>query len=162
MSVLVNLRHVETRDLAFKGELTPAELAIEHPDEMVQANQPLRYDLTVDLTGENLLVDGSLEMVLDCCCVRCLKPLTYPIKLTGHVCILPLDGEDKIEVVGECVDLTPYLREHILLEFPPHPVCQPDCGGLPIRAGQRPKVREPSGSAGGKPSPWDELSKLQL
>lgn len=162
MSILVNLRHVETRDLVFKGELTPAELAIEHPDEMVQANQPLRYDLTVDLAGENLLVVGKLEMVLDCTCVRCLKPLTYTIKLEGHVCILSLDGEDKVETVGECVDLTPHLREHILLEFPPHPVCQPDCSGLPLRAGKRPKAREAAGPAGGKPSPWDELSKLKL
>lgn len=162
MAIIVNLRHVETRDLAFKGEITPEALAIEHPDEVVQTNNPLRYDLTVDLVGGNLIVDGWAEMLLDCFCVRCLKPFPHLVRLEGHVCVLPLEGEDKIEVEGECVDLTPHLREHILLEFPPQPVCKPDCGGLPIGASHPAEVREASGLAAGKPSPWDELGKLQL
>ena len=35
------------------------------------------------------------------------------------------------------VDLTPELRESILLALPSHPVCRTDCGGLCPRCGRR-------------------------
>ena len=40
------------------------------------------------------------------------------------------EGEDRVAVDNDCVDLTPYLREDILLEFPQHPLCKPECRGL--------------------------------
>ena len=54
----------------------------------------------------------------------------YPLgarALDGH---LPLEGEEAVSVVNDCVDLTPYVREDILLEFPQHPLCEPECRGL--------------------------------
>jgi len=39
---------------------------------------------------------------------------------------LPLEGEEKTPVDNDCVDLTPFAREDMLLEFPQHPVCEPE------------------------------------
>jgi uncharacterized protein len=65
-------------------------------------------------------------------------------------------------VVNDFVDLTPYVREDILLEFPRHPVCNPECRGLPKTAiGQ---ARNSSGTGKtevGSPA-WAELNKLKL
>ena len=36
----------------------------------------------------------------------------------------------QVAIENDCVDLTPFVREDILLEFPQHPLCKPDCGGL--------------------------------
>ena len=49
---------------------------------------------------------------------------------------LPLEGEEEVPVINDCVDLTPYMREDILLAFPQHPLCEPDCGGLQAQPGQ--------------------------
>ena len=59
-----------------------------------------------------------------------------PEKLLNYVGIatwtlhLPLEGEDKVTVENDCVDLTPFVREDILLEFPQHPLCKPDCARI--------------------------------
>ncbi|MGN6386242.1 MAG: hypothetical protein ACTHMT_08385, partial [Verrucomicrobiota bacterium] len=79
MPITVNVRHLEEKIVELKGELSTHELEIENVDEMVHAEQPIKYDLTVEQNGPNLLVSGKLSLILDCECVRCLKPLRYPI-----------------------------------------------------------------------------------
>src|SRR5207247_2221061 len=100
-------------------------------DEMIRATRPLRYDLVIEKLQGNILAQGTLRMTLSCCCVRCLEPFEYPLELDGPVCLVELQGEDKPALVNDCVDLTPFLREDILLAFPQHPVCKPECRGLP-------------------------------
>ena len=53
------------------------------------------------------------------------------VRVDPWIADLPLVGEEKVAVDNDCVDLTPYLREDILLAFPQHPLCEPDCRGLP-------------------------------
>jgi uncharacterized metal-binding protein YceD (DUF177 family) len=55
------------------------------------------------------------------------------------------------------VDLTPFVREDILLGFPQHPLCKPDCGGLKKNQAQKTGGRDKSESAA-----WAELDKLKL
>jgi uncharacterized metal-binding protein YceD (DUF177 family) len=71
--LLVNLRHLEAHEIHLEGELAAAELDFGLRDEMIRAEQPLRYDLTVEKMHDALLVTGSLQLILDCQCVRCLK-----------------------------------------------------------------------------------------
>src|SRR6185436_222043 len=106
------------------------ELDIEIRDEVIRLSEPLRYDLEVQQLDDGLLVRGRLNLKLDCECVRCLKPFQHELRLDEWTCHLPLQGEDAVKVMNDCVDLTPYLREDILLEFPQHPVCDTGCGGL--------------------------------
>jgi uncharacterized metal-binding protein YceD (DUF177 family) len=50
----------------------------------------------------------------------------------------------------------------MLLEFPQHPLCDPDCGGLPnIKVGQADDSSSISQPEKGSPA-WDELNKLNL
>jgi uncharacterized metal-binding protein YceD (DUF177 family) len=72
---------------------------------------------------------------------------------------LPLAGEDSVSVDHDCVDLTPFVREDILLEFPQHPLCRLDCGGWQAKAGKSKKI---AGQAEPKPSAWAALNKLKL
>lgn len=162
MPLLVNLRHLDNRNLTLEGELTPEELEIDDRDEMIRATQPLRYELEIQLLDQSLLVRGRLEMTLDCQCVRCLKPFKYKMVLPDFATHLPLEGEEAVAVSGDSVDLTPILREDTLLEFPQHPLCKPGCNGLTTtrKTGKtkpnRPTATEKLSSA------WDELNKLKL
>jgi len=63
-------------------------------------------------------------------------------------------------VVNDSIDLTPYIREDIVLSFPQQPLCEPECKGLQspfkdLALGGLEKKESPS-------SAWTELNKLKL
>ena len=162
MPLLVNIRHLETRSLTLRGELTPEELDIDDRDEMVRVTRPLKYDLVVQKLPGSILVQGTLHITLDCRCVRCLEPFGHRLDLRGPVCLLELQGEDKVTVENDRVDLTPSLREDILLEFPRHPLCKPECRGLPSRQSRGADRAAAAGPAGTVSPVWDGLNKLRF
>src|SRR5271156_40810 len=163
MPLTVNLRQLDDRNLELRGELALAELDFVVEDDMIRITQPLRYDLELEKLDDSLLVQGSLQLPLECQCVRCLKDFEFVLELdpwTLHLPFEPLEGEEAVPIKNDCVDLTPWMREDILLGFPPHPLCRPDCGGLK-KAGVG-KTRKIAGKDESKPSAWAELNKLKL
>ena len=158
MPIRVNLRHLEAHEVHLQGELSAEDLNLEVHDQMIEARQPLKYDLEVQKLEHNLLAQGSLSLVLDCKCVRCLKPFEFLLELDHWTVHLPLLGEEAVPVLNDCVDLTPYIREDILLALPQHPLCEPECGGLELPA----SVKDPGETSEKTPSPWAELDKLKL
>ncbi|HMP81127.1 MAG TPA: DUF177 domain-containing protein [Verrucomicrobiota bacterium] len=164
MPLIVNLRHLVAKDLSLKGELPAADLDIDERDELVRVQQPLRYDLTVQRLEQSLLLRGRLVLTLDCLCVRCLKPVKHELKLDDWVCHVELEGEEAAPVEGDCVDLTPYMREDILLTLPQHPLCGPQCKGLKktgTAADRKPKSKG-AGRTKDVSSAWAELDKLKF
>jgi uncharacterized metal-binding protein YceD (DUF177 family) len=161
MPAKINLRHLEKKPLVLEGELAPEELNPEPPDEVVQIREPLQYRLNVERLSESLLVQGDLEVELDCQCVRCLRPFRQRLEMKGWTSNLMLEGEEAVRVENDCVDLTPFIREDTLLAFPQHPLCEDNCAGLPggELGGQR--GRAASEDAKGS-SAWNELNKLKL
>jgi len=153
----VNLRHLEEHGLQLKGEIPVAELELGVRDELIRAESPLRYDLSVEQLHDALLVTGSLALGLDCECARCLKKFKHDLNLTGWAVHLPLEGEDKVAVDSDCVDLTPFVREDILLDFPQHPLCKPDCAGLKSKTARKTKAAKAAA-----PEVWAKLDKLKL
>ena len=154
-----NLRQLEEHEIHLKGELPVAELAFDVQDELIRTEKPLRYDLEVESMHDAILVQGSLRLTLNCECVRCLKPFKYEVALTDWALHLPLEGEDKVSIENDSIDLTPFVREDMLIEFPQHPLCKPECAGLKKKnevrkAGELKKTE--------KPSVWTELDKLKL
>jgi len=158
MSLKINLRHLEDHGIRLKGELPVAGLDLDVHDELVRADGSLKYDLSVELLHDAVLATGSLVLPLDCECGRCLKKFKTEIKLTCWAAHLPLEGEEKVSVENDCVDLTPYVREDMLLNFPQHPLCRPDCAGLK-KTGKASKTEDPGKL---QPAVWAELDKLKL
>jgi len=162
MPLVVNLRHLEARSIRLQDRLPVAELDIDPRDEVIRLDEPLAYDLEVQKLEDSLLVQGRLRLNLECHCVRCLKPFRYHLKLDPWTCHLPLQGEEHAAVINDCVDLTPYVREDILLEFPRHPLCDPECRGLPKASLGKSKSTSGTGNTGADSSAWAELNKLKL
>jgi uncharacterized metal-binding protein YceD (DUF177 family) len=164
MPLTVNLRHLENRNLMLRGELPLADLEFNARDEMIRAAQPLHYDLEIELLDDALLIQGLLRLKLDCQCVRCLKIFEFELELdpwTLHLPLEPQEGDEEVvSIKNDCVDLTPLMREDILLGFPQHPVCRPDCGGL--KQASVGKARRTAGKDESRPSAWAELNKLKL
>jgi uncharacterized protein len=161
MPIIVNLRHLESDDVHLDGELAAKELDIESKDEVIAVNQPLKFDLQIQQLEGAILATGRLDLTLDCQCVRCLKSFQYQFELPSWAAHIPLEGEDAVLVTNDCVDLTPFVREDILLEFPQHPLCDPECRGLPETMTGKPKSTSGAGIEGDS-SAWAELNKLKL
>jgi uncharacterized metal-binding protein YceD (DUF177 family) len=159
MPLTINTRHLEEEALSIKGKLPAPELELDHADDLARARLPLYFDLTARLTGRDVLISGRLEMVLDCECARCLKPFQHRIEMPEWTAHLPLEGPDKAAIKDDLADLTPSLREDILLEYPQHPLCAAGCAGLPNRdAKDKTKGASPTESS----SAWSELNKLKF
>jgi uncharacterized protein len=162
MPLVINLRHLEAHSLKLKGDLPVEDLDLDLRDDLIRAEKPLQYDLEAGQMEDGLLLQGRLRLPLQCLCVRCLKPFEFQLALNKWAQLLPLAGEEKVSVINDCVDLTPFMREDILLEFPQHPLCKTDCGGLPKTFIG--KVKKPSGAGQTKEqlSAWAALDKLKL
>ena len=158
MSLKINLRHLEEEGIRLQGELPVAELDLDVKDELIHTEAPLRYDLSVELLHDAVLATGSLALPLECECGRCLKKFKTELKLAGWAAHLPLEGEDKVSVDNDCVDLTPFVREDILLNFPQHPLCRPDCAGLKKKSAvaKTEAVEKPALAV------WAKLDKLKI
>lgn len=161
MSLEISLRELEHGVQELQGELALDELGLDVQDELVQVLRPLRYRLRAERMGSGVLVQGQLELPLRCSCARCLAEFEWLLRLEGWACHLELEGEDAVPVRQDAVDLTPQVREDILLAFPQHPLCEPECRGLP--SAQREDVPKmgpdrPQGSV----LVWAELDKLKL
>lgn len=161
MPILLNLVVLEESNQRLAGDLSVSDLDFGFEDEVVQFSKPLKYRLDAQLLDDSLLVAGDLALPIDCTCVRCLKRFQQTIALKNWACHIPLKGEDQPPIIRDSVDLTPYIREDMVLALPTHPVCRDDCPGLTGKTSQTLRTADKSKS-GGISSPWEELNKLKL
>jgi uncharacterized metal-binding protein YceD (DUF177 family) len=162
MPLVINLRHLEAHSLKLKGELPVKDLDLDLRDDLIRAEKPLQYDLEAEQMDDGVLLQGRLQLPLQCLCVRCLKPFEFQLTLGKWAQLLPLAGEEKVSVINDCVDLTPFVREDILLEFPQHPLCEMNCRGLPKTSVGKAKKSSGGGQNEGRSSAWAALDKLKL
>jgi uncharacterized protein len=159
MPLKINLRHLDDKEVELVGEIPVAAMELDQLDELIHASNPVHYQLVAQKMNDQVLVRGHVSLVLECECSRCLKPFKLTVDLPQWACCLALEGEEKVEVVNDCLDLTPWIREDILLEFPQHPLCESECAGLPFRTDETEKK---GASQTREVSAWSELNKLKF
>jgi uncharacterized metal-binding protein YceD (DUF177 family) len=162
MALSFNLRHLDKADLHLQGDLAADELELTGIDEMVALSEPVQYDLVLERLSDSVLVQGSLRCGLACQCVRCLRAFAQILDLPHWTCDLPLEGEERVLVNNDVIDLTPYVREDILLAFPQHPLCKPDCPGLIVPEANSKPMASVEDQAARSSSAWAELNKLKF
>lgn len=129
---LINLSVGESRDFLF-------DIPNIHLDPDVDPG-----DLTgvahIARTSQGLLVQVKMQATLLTECVRCLTNIQHPLNIdftelyffsrdsvTDSDLLLPEDAH---------IDLSPLVREYMLLDIPISPLCNPDCKGLCPICGQ--------------------------
>ena len=162
MPLFFNLHQLEQGPLALEGELSAAELELENFDELVQLSAPTRCRLEAQLIDGSVLVKGRVIIPLDCACSRCLRAFKDEVDIQDWACLLPLNGEDHVEIHGDSVNLTPYVREDIVLALPQHPLCRPQCEGLSFTALNQAKQVSTAPRMEATSTVWAELNKLKL
>jgi uncharacterized metal-binding protein YceD (DUF177 family) len=103
----------EVQPLELKGELPAA--ALELQDQIARAEAPIQVELMVQRDGENLLVTGTVVTTLTAVCGRCGTWMPWPVRTrVDHLFDAPHPAS---------IDLTPLLREDILIELPLNAAC---------------------------------------
>ncbi len=87
------------------------------PNDPVQPLTPLSYVLDARHTGDFLHLEGTLEATFSLECGRCLTRFPYAVRIPNYVSDIPVENL-------EIIDLTPGLREDILLDLPGYPRCE--------------------------------------
>jgi len=113
---------------------------------------PVHYAMDVGLSGGGLFATGRIGVKIEMTCVACLRPFVLEINIDPFALQVEIDGR-------ELVDLTPLVREEILLALPNHPRCDlisgHTCPYHPPESGEsRPTTKAESA--------WDQLDKLKL
>lgn len=113
---------------------------------------PVRYELTVERAGQELVVRGQVEAPLRLRCSRCAKFFSTTVRIPAF-----LHAYEWAEH-PEILDVSADVREDILLEVPGFPLCHEGCKGLCAQCGQdwneRPCGCPPPERKG---SPWAAL-----
>lgn len=164
MDLPLNLRHLDRGDVFLQGELSVEQLEFGDLDELFKAELPLKYAIGASKFESGILLRGELEIPLSCECARCLEPFESVVRIEDWGRLLPLDGEEAVPVLNDCVDLTPYLREDILLAFPQRPLCRPDCRGTSraVSGQSTPEAAVEPDRPKTDASTWAALDKLNL
>ena len=84
----------------------------------------IRYRLTAQAFGTELLVRGSLEQDFDLVCSRCGQDFDTTVRVGDFMRSYALSARTRE------VDLTADVRESIILTLPTYPVCRESCPGI--------------------------------
>jgi uncharacterized metal-binding protein YceD (DUF177 family) len=144
----VHLKQIPTQGLHLEGE---EECPIQDLEsEGIRCAGRLHYDVDVGVAGSGLWANGSLSQPVELRCVSCLEKFPHEIRVPAFAVHMELQGP-------ETVDLTPFMREDILLNLPAHPHCDRDgdrvCKGQQLETADHDTKRKPD---------WSALDKLKL
>jgi uncharacterized metal-binding protein YceD (DUF177 family) len=146
----------------------PALVTVEHPLELkeeisteilgldgasARTEQPIRAELVVQKDEANFLVTGWATTSLSLLCGRCAGWLPWPIRArVEHLFEEPHPN---------CIDLTPLIREDILLELPLNAVCRLGADGRCPVTGELYQPPPASSETLVGEEVWEALSKIK-
>jgi len=101
----------------------------------------LDVNLVYYRSGREIFFHGAFAAALDGCCGRCLKRYSLPVEKEFDLVLTqePVKAKDKELSRDELglsfyasneIDLSPLIREQVLLALPTRPLCDESCRGL--------------------------------
>jgi uncharacterized metal-binding protein YceD (DUF177 family) len=144
----VHLKQIPPEGLHLEGE-EDCPLAEFESDE-VRCVGPLSYNIDIGVSGGALWATGSLKQSVELPCVACLEKFVHQLQVPAFALRTELQGP-------ETIDLTPFMREDLLLNLPPHPRCDRDGGR--VCKGPQPVAAPPETK---RQPDWSALDKLKL
>ena len=144
----VHLKQIPAQGLHLEGEEDCPITELQ--SENVRCVGPLQYALDLGISGDSFWASGRLRQPVELECVSCLEKFAHTIEVPSFAVHRQLTGP-------ETVDLTPFIREDILLNLPAHPHCDRD--GHNVCTAPQAETAAPEGER--KPD-WSALDKLKL
>lgn len=137
-------------------EIRETGKSIEFTEEVGQLNELLAQEQTVDYqfrkaadvsmtyyrSGMDLFFEGSIAGEVSGNCARCLEGYPFTVNRNFSFVLKPARPNEGVErelseedlalsyYSGDEIDLSPLVREELLLALPTRPLCRDDCSGL--------------------------------
>jgi len=154
--MIIDIAKIPVEGTDYEGELPPSILELEN-DKFVRAEKPVYCRFHVQVASHELVVQGTIEVELECECSRCTEFFSTTLRDSSFL------RAYEVPEGTETVDLTGDIREDILLTLPSFPLCSAECKGLCPKCGRN--LNEGPCSCGGtedNSGPWRELDDLKL
>jgi uncharacterized protein len=144
----VHLKQIPAEGLHLEGE---EACPIPHLEaEGIRCAGLLHYNIDVGVSSGALWANGLLSQPMELRCVSCLEKFVHEIQVPAFAVYTDLQGP-------ETVDLSPFMREDLLLNLPAHPHCDRDGGRICTAKHIEMAEQDTKGK-----SDWSELDKLTV
>lgn len=154
----IHLRQIPDEGLRLEGE-EPADFLQLPTEDHVCPLGPMYYSLDLGVSSDGVWATGVVSLELELQCVRCTEPFVYELRVPD----VALQMERPAQ---ETVDLTPELREDIILALPAYPHCdwsgERVCPGRQEAQGEEAAPEESSDRESLSPSAWETLDQLKV
>lgn len=147
----IHLRQLPPGSSKWEGEEDAAPLGLGDVEAVPLG--PLIYCLEVGVSRDGLFATGSLILNVQLQCVACLRFFEYKVQIENFAIQVELTGR-------ESVDLTPFVREDILLALPSYPRCD-STTNLSCPATFPTDVKPVEGEQGAPLAAWEALKNLK-
>src|SRR5438034_7938978 len=144
----VHLKQIPAQGLHLEGEEDCPIQELE--SEGIRCAGRLHYDIDLGVAGGALWANGSLSQLVELRCVSCLEKFVHEVRVPAFAVHMELHGP-------ETVDLTPFMREDILVNLTAHPHCDRD--GARVCNGKEIETAEQHAELGAS---WSAMDKLKL
>ncbi len=155
MSLIIDTGRLRQKPEPIRGEEPASSLDIEE-EGVIRPEGALAYNLTAQCVSGELIVHGSLKINITCPCSRCGDNFTRKIFVPDFVRNFPLTSKN------ELINLTPDVREDILLALPIVAVCSAGCRGLCSGCGINLNRKSCECKKPEKKNVWEALDSLRL
>jgi uncharacterized protein len=125
-------------------------------DPFVRVEGDVQYALYAQQVSHELIVRGTLAVTLGLQCTRCAEFFSTTVTDSDFLRAYPASEET------DSVDISPDMREDLLLCIPTFPVCSEGCKGLCDQCGADLNKGSCGCSAAEGPGPWSALDNLDL
>lgn len=129
MAIIVEPWRIAAEGSTLEGQEPPEMLDLGTDSDLVPTG-PVSYSLRAERMGPELLVRGSVSVSVRFTCSRCAESFTLAVREPSFF------SEKEVADPHASMDLTPEVRESIILAFPTYPLCRNSCRGLCSRCGK--------------------------
>jgi uncharacterized protein len=147
---------IRVEDVKESGRSLEFPEGVEELNELLAHSKPVDYQFAGEASvrvsyyrlGEDLFFDGHVVTTVSGTCGRCLESYPFEIDRPFSFLLKPArEGATPAAIaqqedrslgfyVGDEVDLSPLLREEMMLSLPTRPLCRDDCPGLCPQCGR--------------------------
>jgi uncharacterized protein len=139
--------------------LSAAEVGID--DSRVTGDIEVGLDVTSTIDG--LVVHGTVSTPWHGQCRRCLIDVEgVSVSEVEELFQQHPQHDEAVEILGDQIDLTPILREYVLLDLPDAPLCREACAGICPQCGADRNVDPCDCHTGAVDPRWSVLDELEL
>ena len=109
---------------------------------------PLQVSLSYYRAGSEIFISGTVDAATTAACSRCAEEFDLPSRRRFRYVLAPKVMSDENDFAlraedlefsfyqGDEIDLTPLIREQVLLELAERPLCREECRGLCPQCGE--------------------------